>query len=189
MPPRASIPPTGSRTTGPNLSRTRPSAPLATAPPRTRIPPAAISGVSCFKCHANGPSHQPGWGPAACGRLGAPGAHQLAGFAYCAKCHGSTYDNPVGITPSCRAATPRRRIRTGLGWHHRGAAQPCVHEHRECSRVPSATRMERIPPQAHHPRARWNGAGLLQQHHVPRHEHPEFPRKRGRSFPERRRPS
>ena len=26
-----------------------------------------------------------------------------AGFAYCAKCHGSTYDNPVGTTPSCKS--------------------------------------------------------------------------------------
>ena len=64
-----------------------------------------ISGVSCFKCHANGPSHQPGWEvPAQHGRLGAQLAPtNTAGFAYCAKCHGSTYDNPVGVTPSCKS--------------------------------------------------------------------------------------
>ena len=64
-----------------------------------------VSGVSCFKCHANGPSHQPGWEVAAQhGRLGAQLAPSgTAGFASCTKCHGSTYDNPVGTTPSCKS--------------------------------------------------------------------------------------
>jgi cytochrome c553 len=64
-----------------------------------------ISGVSCFKCHANGPSHQAGWEVGLKhGRMGAQAApSNTTGFAYCAKCHGSTYDNPVGTSPSCKS--------------------------------------------------------------------------------------
>lgn len=72
-----------------------------------------ISKVSCFSCHANGMNHPTGWAdPSLHGRLGAQGAPSVtqeidgvvingAGFAYCAKCHGSTYDN--GLTTSCKA--------------------------------------------------------------------------------------
>lgn len=61
------------------------------------------SGVSCFKCHANGPSHQAGFAAgSAHGRNGAQlSASNTSGFAYCAKCHGSSYTNPIGIAPSC----------------------------------------------------------------------------------------
>ena len=68
-----------------------------------------IAKVSCFTCHANGPWHPAGWAdPSQHGRLGAqlaPSADPtaMAGFAHCAKCHGSSYDNPVGITPSCKS--------------------------------------------------------------------------------------
>lgn len=64
-----------------------------------------VSGVTCFQCHQNGPSHQAGWEVAAQhGRLGAQAVpSNTSGFAYCAKCHGSTYDNPVGTTPSCKS--------------------------------------------------------------------------------------
>ena len=64
-----------------------------------------IAKVSCFTCHENGPSHQTGWADASKhGRMGAQlAASDTSGFAYCAKCHGSSYDNPVGQTPSCKA--------------------------------------------------------------------------------------
>ncbi len=64
-----------------------------------------IARISCFTCHPNGPSHQAGWSNAdQHGRRGAQAAPSpSAGFAYCAKCHGSTYDNPVGTSPSCLA--------------------------------------------------------------------------------------
>jgi hypothetical protein len=68
-----------------------------------------IAKVSCFTCHANGPWHPAGWGdPSQHGRLGAQLAPSqdptaMAGYAHCAKCHGSNYDNPVGITPSCKS--------------------------------------------------------------------------------------
>lgn len=61
------------------------------------------SGVSCFTCHANGPSHQAGFAAgSAHGRNGAQlAAGSTSGFAYCAKCHGSNYTNPIGVAPSC----------------------------------------------------------------------------------------
>lgn len=72
-----------------------------------------IAKVSCFTCHANGPWHPAGWSdPSQHGRLGAQLAPvvtdsttvpAMAGFAHCAKCHGSDYDNPIGITPSCKS--------------------------------------------------------------------------------------
>jgi hypothetical protein len=65
-----------------------------------------ISGVSCFTCHSNGPSHGTGWAaPGKHGRMGAQLAPSpYAGFAYCAKCHGSNYDNAAGTTAvSCKA--------------------------------------------------------------------------------------
>lgn len=67
-----------------------------------------IAKVSCFTCHPAGINHPTDWAnPAQHGRLGAqlapvPGsATAMAGFAHCAKCHGSNYDN--GLTTSCRA--------------------------------------------------------------------------------------
>ena len=62
------------------------------------------SKVSCFKCHINGPSHQAGFAAGLQhGRAGAQlPASATAGFAYCAKCHGSTYSNPIGTAPSCK---------------------------------------------------------------------------------------
>jgi hypothetical protein len=70
-----------------------------------------ISKVSCFSCHAAGPNHPSTWAlPAQHGRLGAQAAPVstpagtvpvMQGFAHCAKCHGSTYDN--GITISCKS--------------------------------------------------------------------------------------
>jgi hypothetical protein len=65
-----------------------------------------VSGVTCFQCHhPNGPSHQPGWElPAQHGRNGAQLAPSTTtGFASCTQCHGSTYNNPVGTTPSCQS--------------------------------------------------------------------------------------
>ncbi len=62
------------------------------------------SGVSCFGCHhPNGPSHQAGWdNHMQHGRNGAQlAAGDTSGFAYCAKCHGSNYNNPIGTSPSC----------------------------------------------------------------------------------------
>lgn len=66
-----------------------------------------ISGVSCFTCHPTGPLHQAGWAaPQKHGRLGAQAAPaEMAGFAYCAKCHGSTYDN--GLAVSCKSCHTR----------------------------------------------------------------------------------
>ncbi len=75
--------------------------------------PAASGGiaqVSCFTCHANGPWHPQGWAdPSQHGRNGAQLAPDpsnplaMAGFAHCARCHGSEYTNPIGITPSCES--------------------------------------------------------------------------------------
>lgn len=64
-----------------------------------------ISGVSCFTCHVNGPSHQPGWKDhMKHGRAGAQlAATTTSGFGYCFKCHGSVDSAPVGVTPSCMA--------------------------------------------------------------------------------------
>lgn len=65
-----------------------------------------ISKVSCFTCHAKGVDHPAGWAdPAQHGAMGAklaPSADPkvMAGFAHCAKCHGSTYDN--GLVVSCK---------------------------------------------------------------------------------------
>jgi predicted CxxxxCH...CXXCH cytochrome family protein len=73
-----------------------------------------ISAVSCFSanreaqtCHAGGPNgasggHGLNWGsPALHGTLGAKAkADVSAGFAYCSKCHGSTFDN--GDAVSCK---------------------------------------------------------------------------------------
>lgn len=65
-----------------------------------------VSKVSCFTCHTNGVNHPAGWAdPAQHGRMGAqlaPDASNptaMAGFAHCAKCHGSNYNN--GLTVSC----------------------------------------------------------------------------------------
>ncbi len=71
----------------------------------TKDPAAAggISGVSCFKCHI-GPDHPAGFAAgSAHGRNGAqlpPGT--FAGFASCAKCHGSDYKGS-GTAVSCMA--------------------------------------------------------------------------------------
>lgn len=70
-----------------------------------------IAKVSCFSCHTNGVNHPAGWAdPGQHGRLGAQLAPvadvagvppAMAGFAHCAKCHGSTYDN--GLAVSCKS--------------------------------------------------------------------------------------
>lgn len=69
-----------------------------------------IAKVSCFTCHADGVNHPAGWDlPTQHGVAAelAPVAQvpylapAMAGFAHCAKCHGSNYDN--GLTISCRA--------------------------------------------------------------------------------------
>lgn len=88
-----------------------------------------IAKVSCFSCHANGVNHPTGWSaPGQHGRLGAQLAPSVTqeidevvvngtGFAYCAKCHGSTYDN--GLTTSCKACHTKAphpaKPWTGLG--------------------------------------------------------------------------
>ena len=93
-----------------------------------------ISKVSCFSpangaqmCHAEGPSvgHDTGW--KASNRHGSNGAMATpatsAGFAYCTKCHGSAFDNSVGIS-SCvnnchRKAnnTPAASPHPAAPWH------------------------------------------------------------------------
>lgn len=72
-----------------------------------------IAKVSCFTCHASGVWHPAGWSdPSQHGRQGAQLAPVatgdttvpvMAGFAHCAKCHGSNYDNPIGTAPSCKS--------------------------------------------------------------------------------------
>ena len=74
-----------------------------------------IAKVSCFSCHPNGPEHPTGWAdPSQHGRLGAQAAPTVTseatgvvvkgtGFASCAKCHGSNFDNPIGTAVSCRS--------------------------------------------------------------------------------------
>ena len=74
-----------------------------------------ISKVSCFSCHTNGIDHPEGWAdPMQHGRNGAqlaPNAADkfaMAGFARCAKCHGSTFDNgPAVSCRSCHTKAPR----------------------------------------------------------------------------------
>jgi predicted CxxxxCH...CXXCH cytochrome family protein len=79
-----------------------------------------ITRVSCFTaqaqngqaCHATGPvtgSHGINWeSPAQHGRLGAMAAPAIsAGFAYCSKCHGSTFDNGNAVScKSCHTTAP-----------------------------------------------------------------------------------
>ena len=76
-----------------------------------------IAKVSCFTCHPKGIDHPAGWAdPAQHGRLGAqlapvtPTADNpfpMAGFARCAKCHGSTYDNGPAIScKTCHTKAP-----------------------------------------------------------------------------------
>jgi hypothetical protein len=67
-----------------------------------------ISKVSCFTCHPKGVDHPTDWAaPMQHGRNGAELAPNpadkfaMAGFARCAKCHGSTFDNGPAI--SCRS--------------------------------------------------------------------------------------
>ena len=67
-----------------------------------------IAKVSCFTCHPKGIDHPAGWAdPLQHGRQGAqlaPNATDefaMAGFARCAKCHGTTFDNGPAI--SCRS--------------------------------------------------------------------------------------
>lgn len=70
-----------------------------------------ISKVSCFTCHTKGVNHPTGWSDASQhGRLGAQLAPStdpkvMAGFAHCAKCHGSSYNN--GLTVSCMTCHTR----------------------------------------------------------------------------------
>ena len=66
-----------------------------------------IAKVSCFTCHPMGIDHPANWAePLQHGRNGAQLAvnaadkFAMAGFARCAKCHGSTFDNGPAI--SCR---------------------------------------------------------------------------------------
>ncbi len=63
-----------------------------------------VSGVSCLKCHPS-PDHPEGWASRPQhGRLGAQAAPTpFAGFASCTKCHGETYGQGVGTTPSCKS--------------------------------------------------------------------------------------
>lgn len=78
-----------------------------------------IAKVSCFICHTAGVGHPPGWSePTQHGQLGAKAAPSVtreidgvvvpgAGFAYCTKCHGSTYDNgPANSCKSCHTKAP-----------------------------------------------------------------------------------
>ena len=67
-----------------------------------------IAKVSCFTCHPKGIDHPAGWAdPLQHGRQGAqlaPNATDkfaMAGFARCAKCHGTNFDNGPAI--SCRS--------------------------------------------------------------------------------------
>ncbi len=74
-----------------------------------------IAKVSCFTCHTSGVNHPATWAlPGQHGRLGAqaapvattaPAVPVMAGFAHCAKCHGSTYDN--GLAVSCKSCHTR----------------------------------------------------------------------------------
>lgn len=61
-----------------------------------------ISKVSCFSCHSQAPSHQPGWAAGSQhGRLGALArAGNTSGFAFCAQCHGADFSG--GSAPSCK---------------------------------------------------------------------------------------
>jgi hypothetical protein len=76
-----------------------------------------ISKVSCFSCHkpgVNDINHPAGWANASQhGRMGAQLAPNttnpwaMAGFARCAKCHGSTFNNgPAVSCQSCHTMAP-----------------------------------------------------------------------------------
>jgi len=68
-----------------------------------------IAAVSCFTCHPHGPSHQPGWAAAnQHGRLGAQATPSSSGgFAACAKCHGTNFDNGLAVScKSCHTKSP-----------------------------------------------------------------------------------
>lgn len=68
-----------------------------------------VAKVSCFSCHKDGVSHTAGWSAGSKhGRLGAQAAPTpYAGFAYCAKCHGSNYNNGIAVScMSCHTKSP-----------------------------------------------------------------------------------
>jgi len=77
-----------------------------------------IAKVSCFNCHpTTGIDHPAGWADhLQHGRNGAqlapvttvaPQTPVMAGFAHCAKCHGSNYDNGVAVScKSCHTKAP-----------------------------------------------------------------------------------
>jgi hypothetical protein len=81
----------------------------------TTVPAQAggVSKVSCFTCHATALPHPAGW--AAFAQHGTQGAKlapsadpkAMVGFAHCAKCHGTTYDNgPATSCKSCHTQAP-----------------------------------------------------------------------------------
>lgn len=78
-----------------------------------------ISKVSCFSCHTNGVNHPAGWAdPAQHGRAAklAPSTNPtaMAGFAHCAKCHGTTFSDGLAIScKTCHTKAPH----PGMPWH------------------------------------------------------------------------
>jgi len=72
------------------------------------------SKVSCFTCHPNGVNHPTGWAdPTQHGRNAAQLAvnttdkFAMAGFARCAKCHGTSFDNgPATSCKTCHTKAP-----------------------------------------------------------------------------------
>jgi hypothetical protein len=74
-----------------------------------------VAKVSCFTCHPNGVNHPDGWAAASQhGRRGAqlaPDATDpklMAGFAHCAKCHGSDFSGGIsGVScKGCHTKAP-----------------------------------------------------------------------------------
>lgn len=90
------------------------------------------SGIACFKCHMNGPIHVSAWAlPSQHGRLGAelapvattsPTVPVMAGFAHCAKCHGTLFDGGLANVSckSCHTNAPH----PSKPWYDASGAKP-----------------------------------------------------------------
>jgi hypothetical protein len=103
--------------------------------------------VSCFGCHPNGVNHPAGWAdPMQHGRGGAQLAvnttdkFAMAGFARCAKCHGTTFDNgPATSCKTCHTKAPHpSRPWTGTTLAQPNHTQTDVSNAPECAKCHTA---------------------------------------------------
>ncbi len=135
-----------------------------------------ISNTSCFTCHPKGPGHPAGWDAGLQhGRSAAMAApSDSTGMAYCFKCHGNNLN--VGLTGTSCQACHTKAPHPAKPWNN---ADPSKSTH-FAAEPGQRARMHQVPRergqlhrQTRDARPRWDGAWLLQQHHVPQQEHLE----------------